>query len=521
VSELPMIGHRSLPVVETEAEEEEEEEGTGDLDSMHAEFATGDELRSQNKGSILERKVELGELLDIKSFREVCASFVELYKIGIKIFDVEGTKLVDVRVGNGDWCGYIFSNNEGRAMCTTLVGKIKMHPYAPLDQGEVVEQDCFSGLRYLIMPIIYGGDLLGRVVYGPFIPDHLQRPGDATKSFGDGFDLDRLWGYGEKIRRANDRTIRKIIINFRQVIDTIVAIAFRALMTQHLHLESITSGYEELAETNRMLRTTLDRQKELDRMKTSFLAMISHELRTPLTSIIGYSEMLTEGMAGDMSVEQKEYVGTIREKGEQLLELISSLLDISKIDAGAFDIGLEPYSMRDAIAVSQSSVAPALKKKGLTLNVKIASDVGELHGDYKKIVQVITNLLSNALKFTPAGGKIDVSVRMFETERRYSGDAGGRFGGAREKFVRVDVSDTGIGIPADKIEQVFKAFYQVDNSFTREYGGVGLGLAIVKSFVDAHGGEVWVESNEGSGTTFSILLPPRPESGGRAGIPSR
>ncbi len=506
-------GHRALPIVDR----------GGDAGELGADLGgAGDTMGGAPGagGSILERKVELGELLDIKSFREVCASFVELYKIGIKIFDVHGTKLVDVRVGNGDWCGYIFANGEGRSMCTGLVGKIKSHPYPALNDGQVVEQDCFSGLRYLIMPINYGGDLLGRVVYGPFVPEELARPGDAVFQFGDGFDPDRLWTYTDKIRRANDRTIRKIIVNFRQVIDTIVAIAFRALMTQHLHLESITTSYHELAESNRTLRHALDRQKELDRMKTSFLAMLSHELRTPLTSIIGYSEMMLEGMVGPMPGEQRDFVSTIREKGEALLDLISSLLQISKVESGVLGLEVQHCDVRDVLTASQRSVIPAAQKKSLRLEFAVAPDVGPILADRDKIVQCVTNLLSNAIKFTPHGGRIECRAGWFDGERRYSGEAGGRFGGVRERFMRIDVSDTGIGIAPDKIQQVFRAFYQVDNSFTREYGGVGLGLAIVKSFVDAHGGEVWVTSHEGQGTTFSLLLPPKAERQAHVDMPS-
>ncbi|MFO0724502.1 MAG: ATP-binding protein [Myxococcota bacterium] len=472
------------------------------------------------EGSILERRVELAELLDIKSFREVCASFVELYKIGIKIFDGDGTKLVDIRVGNGDWCGYIFQNSEGRSLCTSLVNKVKQHTYAALEAGEVVEQDCFSGLRYLIMPIVHGGDLLGRVVYGPFVPEELNRPGEVVQKFSETFDPERLWTYSDKIRRANDKTVRKIIQNFRQVVDTIVSIAFRALMTQHLHLESITSSYNELAESNRALRQSLEKQRELDRMKSNFLAMMSHELRTPLTSIIGYSEMLLEGMAGALQKEQQEFVGTIREKGEALLGLIQSLLEISKIEAGALSLASEAYDVAEVVRSAVRMVVPQAQKKGLELKLSLAEALPELRGDTSKINQCVSNLLVNAIKFTPKGGTITVSAGPCEAERKYSGD-GGRFGALKEQFVRIDVRDTGIGIPAEKVNQVFKAFYQVDNSFTREYGGTGLGLAIVKSFVDAHGGEVWVESEEGKGTVFSLLLPVKSDRTSRFAIPSK
>jgi two-component system, NarL family, sensor histidine kinase BarA len=491
--------------------------GNRSLPVLHEEDVAPE--RPPKQGSILDRKIELGDLVDLKTFRELCASFVDLYKIGIKIFDSEGTKLVDIRVGNGDWCGYIFSNPDGRVRCTNLVGKIKSHRYESLEGGQIVTQDCFSGLRYVIMPIMHGGDLLGRVVYGPFIPEELARPGDTMYQM-ESFDPERLWGYGDKIRRASDKTISKIVANFRQVLDTVLAIAFRALMTQHLHLESITTSYNELAETNRALRQSVEKLKELDRMKASFLAMLSHELRTPLTSIIGYSEMLLEGMAGEIKGDQKEFIGTIREKGESLMSLLTSLLEISKIEAGALSLMISQFELHEIVSSAHRMVVPQAQKKGIAVEIDVPQTLPRMTADRDKVNQMVVNLLTNAVKFTPKGGRIIIRASEFTGERRYSGD-GGRFGSIPEQFIRIDISDSGIGIPADKLQLVFKAFYQVDNSFTREYGGTGLGLAIVKSFVDAHGGEVWVESVEGRGTKFSLLIPPKPTRSGEIAIPAR
>lgn len=457
--------------------------------------------------SILERRVALAELLDLQAFRDVCASFVDLYKIGIKIFDGDGTKLVDIRVGNGDWCGYIYQNRTGRQLCTGLVTKIKQFDYPELGNGEIVEQECFSGLKYVIMPITYGGDLLGRVIYGPFLPQTLTEPGQEVRSFGEGFDPQQLWSYGAKIRRAPDETIIKILTNFRSVVDSITFVAIKALMTQHLHLESITASYNELSTANRSLRDSVEKLKELDRLKSNFLAMISHELRTPLTSVIGYSEMLLEGMAGDISGEQRDYIGTIKDKGESLLELIGSLLDISKIEAGAFKLNVSEFSVSEVIDAAKSSVVPQAQKKNIRLDIEeVDPGVPRLRGDRDKVRQAVINLLGNAVKFTRAGGRINLTARVWEGPRRYSGEEG-RFGVADERFLRIDVKDDGIGIPNDKLQLIFNAFYQVDNSITREYGGTGLGLSIVKRFIEAHKGEVWVDSVENVGTTFSLLLP--------------
>ncbi|MCK6545565.1 ATP-binding protein [Myxococcota bacterium] len=458
--------------------------------------------------SILERRVALSELLDLNAFRDVCASFVDLYKIGIKIFDADGTKLVDIRVGTGDWCGYVFQNNVGRGMCTALVTKVKQFDYPGLGDGEVIEQACFSGLKYVIMPITYGGDVLGRVIYGPFMPQGLAAPGDVVRTFGDGFDSDRLWSFGQKIRRAPDETIMKILTNFRGVVDTITFIAMKALMTQQLHVESITASYNELSQANRALRESLEKLRELDRLKSNFLAMISHELRTPLTSVIGYSEMLLEGMAGDISTEQSDYIRTIKDKGESLLELIGSLLDVAKIEAGALRLNYSDVDPGELVQGALSYVVPQAQKKHIKLTATPAPDLPRIQGDREKLRQSVVNLLGNAVKFTPAGGVIELSARLWTGQRRYSGDAG-RFGPPDERFLVIEVRDSGIGIPQDKLERVFESFYQVDNSITREYGGTGLGLAIVKRFIEAHGGEVWVESAENVGTIFTLLVPIR------------
>ena len=456
--------------------------------------------------SVIDRQFQLAELLDINAFRDVCASFVDLYKIGIKIFDADGTKLVDIRIGSGDWCGYIFQNPTGRQKCTGLVSRIKQFNYPGLERGEVVEQQCFSGLKYVIMPIMYGGDLLGRVIYGPFLPAELRAPLEDVYQFDGDFDPNQLWQYGDQIRRAPDEMIIKILNNFRGVIDTITFIAMKALMTQHLHLESITSSYNEIQAKNRDLRASFEQLRELDRLKSNFLAMISHELRTPLTSVIGYSEMLLERMVGELNTEQHGYISTIKEKGESLLELIGSLLDMSKIEAGAMRLNITPLDVPALLDAACSYVVPQANKKKLQLQLLTPDRLPAVTGDRDKLRQCVVNLLGNAVKFTPEGGWIRLSADVVFATRRYAADAG-RFGPPEERFLRIAVRDNGIGIPKDRVDKIFHSFYQVDNTITREYGGTGLGLAIVKRFMEAHHGEVWVDSGEGQGTLFSLLLP--------------
>jgi signal transduction histidine kinase len=263
------------------------------------------------------------------------------------------------------------------------------------------------------------------------------------------------------------------------------------LISARLHIEAVQESYRELQDKNRALEDSFAKLKELDRLKSNFLATMSHELRTPLTSVIGYSEMMLEGLGGPLTAEQREYLGIIMEKGENLLQLITSILDISKIEAGRVRLMLSEVDaaqlMRDAVA----TVLPLARKKGLKVQVE-PGGLPRLMADRDKIRQCLVNLCSNAVKFTPAGGTITVS-----------GEAVG------EDRIAMHVADTGIGIAEEHVEKVFDVFYQVDGSSTREYGGAGLGLAIVRSFVEAHGGTVSVRSALGVGTTFTLALPLR------------
>ena len=480
---------------------------TRDLETLQSEASDEGTVHTlPPSNSVVDRRPALADLLDIDAFRDICASFVDLYKIGIKIFDRDGTKLVDIRVGNGDWCGYIFQNRVGRTRCTGLVTRIKQFRYPELEDGQIIEQSCFSGLKYVVMPVAYAGDLLGRVVYGPFLPAALQRPGEEVYAFGEGFDPERLWQYGDKIRRAPDETIIKILNNFRGVVDTVTFIAMKSMMTRQLHVEAITESYNELSQSNRRLRASLERLQELDRMKSSFLAMVSHELKTPLTSVIGYSEMLIDGVAGEFNDEQRRYLGTIMEKGESLLSLIGSLLDLSRIEAGAAELEKTSISIPQIVDEALSSVVPQAQKKRLRLEKSLSSDLPRLRADGAKLRQVLVNLLGNAVKFTRESGCVEVRADLWRGPREGT-DPSERFGPPDEDFVRVEVIDDGIGIPPDKLGRVFESFYQVDGSITREYGGTGLGLAISKKLVEAHDGEIRVASRPGEGTRFSVLLP--------------
>ena len=249
---------------------------------------------------------------------------------------------------------------------------------------------------------------------------------------------------------------------------------------------------------------------------------MSHELRTPLTSIIGYSEMLAEGIAGPLSEEQSEFVKTIHGKGEQLLGLIMGLLDLSKLDSGTMSLRQASTQIAPVLKEVVSTLAPVALKKQVELTLESDNVACELSGDAERLRQVFLNLVENALKFTPRGGKVTLRTRVLDGVGGPSDDddddAGSVLLAPMRREVEVTVSDTGIGIPSSERTRVFDAFYQVDSSSTREYGGTGLGLSIVKRIVDAHGGTVTIEGNDPAGTVFVVRLP---SAQARRTLPSR
>jgi len=437
--------------------------------------------------SVLQAPTPLGDLLDLKSFTEVCQSFAELYRIGIKVFDGDGNKLVDVKVGNADFCGYIWQKPDGRSQCIATVQRVKGEPVA--EEAVPTLFDCFSGCRYAVQPVLYEGDAVGRIVFGPFVPDDLVALPSTLTSISTEFDDRLATGYMQKIRRVPRATAEKVLKHFAEILDVLVFTGHKNLLTARLHIEAVQESYRELQDKNRQLETAYHALKELDRLKSNFLATMSHELRTPLTSVIGYSEMMLEGLGGPLTSEQREYLQIIMEKGESLLQLITSILDISKIEAGRVRLVLSDVDLATVMRDAVSTVMPLARKKGLRLTWQPAP-LPRVQCDREKIRQCLINLVNNAVKFTPAGGAVTVEARTV------SGDK-----------VGLSVVDTGIGIPPHHLPRVFDVFYQVDGSSTREFGGAGLGLAIVKSYVEAHGGEVEVESAVGKGTTFTLVLP--------------
>ena len=253
--------------------------------------------------------------------------------------------------------------------------------------------------------------------------------------------------------------------------------------------------YAKQQEAARELQSLNERLQQASKAKSDFLANMSHELRTPMNAILGFVEMVLDGIYGEVPPDLKEPLTDIQTNGKHLLRLINDVLDLSKIEAGRMELALAEYSVQDVVDTVRASLQSLALEKGLGFTAAAQDDIPVAFGDGKRITQCLVNLVGNALKFSKRGN-VAVWVEQQGDNLLYR------------------VSDTGIGIPQNELENIFGEFQQVDTAITREFSGTGLGLNITKKFVEMHGGRIWVESELGKGSTFFFLIPLRVNHGG-------
>jgi signal transduction histidine kinase len=457
--------------------------------------------------------IRLDEVVDREALVEMCRSMQALFGIGVRVYASDGAMLANV-ASDLDICGLVNESSQGRTACGATVSAAKS--VDPGDEGDVVHP-CFTGLAYRIVSLDYEGRRVGRIVLGPYAPAGLREPPESLLRTVPKLDVIQGRQRLATVARVKPEALGRIARHLKTTLELIIFSSHKAYVTSKLHLYSVRESYRALEEKTQRLEQAHTKLKELDRLKSNFLGTVSHELRTPLTSIIGYSEMLAEGIAGPLSKEQHDFVTTIHGKGEQLLGLIMGLLDLSKLDSGTMSLRQAPIQIGPTLQEVISTVAPAALKKQVELVLEDDGASCELAADAERLRQVFVNLVDNAVKFTPKGGRVTLRARV--TDGPVDGDEGGAVLLAPvQRVVEVSVLDTGIGIPAAERHRVFDAFYQVDSSSTREYGGTGLGLSIVKRIVDAHGGTVVISGNEPSGTVFTVTLP---SAQARRTLPSR
>lgn len=251
-------------------------------------------------------------------------------------------------------------------------------------------------------------------------------------------------------------------------------------MSRLCNLEEIIA---ELEEKNRNLTRA-------NRFKDEFLANVSHELRTPLTNIIGFAELLLSGPGTQaMNTKQREYVECILESGRQMLALVNDLLDLAKIEAGKMEFHLQELAPAEVVGCCLKMFYEQARRQQIQLSCNIEPETGRVYADPRRFNQVLCNLIANAIRFTPANGRVGVDCRR------------------EDGYLRVTIWDTGTGIPEECRERIFQPFEQAYHSLAANELGTGLGLALAKSIVEKHGGYIWVESEPGQGSRFHFTLP--------------
>jgi PAS domain S-box-containing protein len=285
------------------------------------------------------------------------------------------------------------------------------------------------------------------------------------------------------------------------------------------NLQGVFAAARDVTELKHFEQTLQQKNVELQnasRMKSEFLANMSHELRTPLNAIIGFSEVLRDGLMGEMTEQQRAFIGDIFSSGTHLLSLINDILDLSKVEAGKMVLDLEPVPI-DSLFVNSLSI---IREKAATRHIRLAmeadEELGSIQADVRKVKQIVYNLLSNAVKFTGEGGQVILRVSHVSSEDvgKLSGQWTGRsfppVDTGFEEFLKISVTDSGIGIAPEGLEHLFKPFSQIDSGLARKFEGTGLGLAMVKLLAELHGGVVAVESAVAEGSRFTVWLPQRP-----------
>jgi PAS domain S-box-containing protein len=301
--------------------------------------------------------------------------------------------------------------------------------------------------------------------------------------------------------------------------ETVVSYNAATFYDRDRKLQGVFAAARDVTERKRFEGTLQEKNIELEhasRMKTEFLATMSHELRTPLNAIIGFSEALKDGLMGQMSDTQHEYIGDIFTAGQHLLSLINDILDLSKVEAGMMALELDAVDLRNLLSNSLSIVREKAATQRIGLELEMGEDLDVVMLDTRKTKQIVYNLLSNAVKFSANGKR--VTLRARRVARSTVGTLPGHWpvhsfplaDNEYSEFLEICVSDSGIGISSENMAKLFQAFSQIDSSLARKFEGTGLGLAMVKQLAELHGGAVAVASAEGQGARFAAWLPLRP-----------
>jgi len=324
----------------------------------------------------------------------------------------------------------------------------------------------------------------------PFLKKHIKKCLNLNATEADGLtaNLDQL---ETRLRESEPGAIAQVIGSMNELLNFTENNNNRHLRLMQNKVEETQELLENLKEAQAKLKLSKDRAEAASRAKDQFLAGMSHELRTPLNAVLGISEALQDGIYDPLKPSQVKAVRRIEDGGRHLLELISDILDIAKIEAGEMRIELGRVGVRSVCEKSIAFLREASAKKNIPISLTVQAGVDVVIADERRMKQMLVNLLSNAVKFTPDGGRIELEVT----------------GDLKTGKIQFSVRDTGIGISEADLKLLFKPFVQLDSSLSRQYDGAGLGLSLVFHMTELHGGGVEVKSEVGKGSTFSLVLP--------------
>ena len=371
-------------------------------------------------------------------------------------------------------------------------------------EGKIIFMNEF-GLRF------FGyteNELIGKHVVGTIVPETESTGRDLTLLMKEICEDTKKFerNVNENMRSNGDRIwidwANKVVFDERGNVKEILSIgsditerqkAEEEIHRLNIELQEHADILEQrVGERTAELADAMEKAQSADKIKSAFLATMSHELRTPLNSIIGFTGIMLQGLAGPLNDEQNKQLNMIQNSSRHLLALINDVLDISKIEAGQLELSSKPFELRPSLEKTVKLILPLAEKKGLTVSVDIPENTGTITADQRRLEQIILNLLNNAVKFTEKG---DIFISCRADESQY----------------HISIADTGIGIQAEEIPNLFQPFHQIDTGTARKTEGTGLGLSICRKILDIMGGSIHVQSKLGKGSTFSIRFPIMPE----------
>jgi len=391
---------------------------------------------------------------------------VEIHRItqlALQKFTFEGKRLIFLSA---------YSGLEAKAL-------IRQHPDTAVILLDVVMETIDSGLHLIRFIREELGNKLMRIIL------RTGQPGEAPEdAIIREYDIN---DYKTKPELTRQKLYTTLIISLR---------AFLSLTTLKAKQAELEKLYLDLSERNSELQKAKEIAETANRSKTEFLSTMSHELRTPLSVILMQSEIVQTGVYGPLTKKQENSVELIRKSGQHLLDLINDILDLSRIEAGKYELDLGPTSINMVCEFSLHAVQMMAASKNIQIHAVVEDDIPMLHTDERRLVQILVNLLKNAIKFTPAGA--EVGLRVITDQLR--------------NLVIFTVWDRGIGIAPEDVSRLFQPFVQLDSGLTRKYEGTGLGLSIVARVLNLLGGDVRIESQVGQGSSFIITLPWTPKA---------